>query len=178
MAEIDWAFIGTLEGAAIPKGYVPSDESGVTIATGVDLGQRAMPELQAFGLGTALTEKLKPYLGLKGDDARRKLKSAPLMLSAAEVAQLDGALRARFVAALVPRFNAACNTGFDALKPAQQTVIASVAYQYGLGLDRAAPNFWRQVTTGDWPGAIANLRNFGDDFPTRRNKEADYLAAG
>jgi GH24 family phage-related lysozyme (muramidase) len=92
------------------------------------------------------------------------------------VAQLDGALRARFVAALVIKFNAASPTDFDALKPAQQTVIASVAYQYGVGLDERTPNFWRQVTTGDWAGAIANLCSFGDDFSTRRNKEADYLA--
>ena len=176
MARIDWAFIGTLEGEAIPKGYVPSDNSGVTIATGVDLGQRAMPELLALGLAAALTDKLKPYLGLKGDAARDKLNSAPLTLSAAEVAQLDQALRARFLPALVSKFNAAGNTGFDDLKPAQQTVIFSVAYQYGLGLDQRTPNFWRQVTTGDWPGAIANLRNFGDDYSTRRNKEANYLA--
>jgi GH24 family phage-related lysozyme (muramidase) len=177
MAQIDWAFIGTLEGEAITRGYVPSDKSGVTIATGVDLGQKAMPELLALGLGAALTDKLKPYLGLKGDGARGKLNSAPLTLSAAEVAQLDQAMRARFVAALVAAFNFASQTGFDALKPAQQTVIASVAYQYGTGLDQRTPNFWRQVTTGDWPGAIANLRNFGDDYSTRRNKEANYLAA-
>ena len=120
MARIDWAFIGTLEGEAIPKGYVPSDNSGVTIATGVDLGQRAMPELLALGLAAALTDKLKPYLGLKGNAARDKLNSAPLTLSAAEVAQLDQALRARFLPALVSKFNAAGNTGFDDLKPAQQ----------------------------------------------------------
>ena len=103
MARIDWAFIGTLEGEAIPKGYVPSDNSGVTIATGVDLGQRAMLELLALGLAAALTDKLKPYLGLKGNAARDKLNSAPLTLSAAEVAQLDQALRARFLPALVLR---------------------------------------------------------------------------
>jgi hypothetical protein len=57
MAQIDWAFIGTLEGEAIPKGYVPSDNSGVRIATGVDLGQKAMPELLALGLAAALIDK-------------------------------------------------------------------------------------------------------------------------
>jgi Bacterial toxin homologue of phage lysozyme, C-term len=39
---VDWKFIGTLEGAGILKGYVPvsqTSNSGVTIATGVDLGQ-------------------------------------------------------------------------------------------------------------------------------------------
>jgi hypothetical protein len=178
MAQIDWAFIGTLEGEAIRTGYVPSDNSGVTIATGVDLGPKGMAELLALNLGAALTGKLQPYLGLRGGAARGKLASLPLTLSAEEVARLDAAERAILVGALVPKFNAASASDFDALSRAQQTVIASVAYQYGVGLDQATPNFWRQVTTGDWPGALANLRNFGDAYATRRNKEADYLAAG
>jgi hypothetical protein len=177
MAQIDWVFIGSLEGAAIQKGYVPSDGSGVTIATGVDLGQRTMSELLDLHLEATLTDKLKPYLGLRGDAARRMLSSAPLTLNAAQVAQLDTAERDNFVGKLAPKFNDDSQTAFDALKPAQQTVIASVAYQYGVNLDTATPNFWRQVTTGDWTGAIRNLRNFGDAYGTRRNKEADYLEA-
>ncbi len=40
---IDWDFISSLEGDQRLAGYVPAadvSESGVTIATGVDLGQR------------------------------------------------------------------------------------------------------------------------------------------
>ncbi len=44
-------------------------------------------------------------------------------------------------------------------------VIASVAYQYG-SLSR---------TNRDWQGALENLRDFGDVYDTRRNKEADLL---
>jgi GH24 family phage-related lysozyme (muramidase) len=54
-------------------------------------------------------------------------------------------------------------------------VVASVAFQYG-DLSRRTPNFWRQVTSGDWDAALNNLRHFGDKYPTRRNKEADLLA--
>ena len=37
MDKVDWEFISKLEGEAIDTGYVPSDNSGVTIGTGVDL---------------------------------------------------------------------------------------------------------------------------------------------
>ncbi len=53
------------------------------------------------------------------------------------------------------------------------TVIASVAFQYG-DLESRTPNFWKQVISGDWEAAEANLRNFGDNYGTRRVKEADY----
>jgi hypothetical protein len=56
-----------------------------------------------------------------------------------------------------------------------QTVVASVAFQYG-DLSLRTPNFWQQVTTENWQAALANLQDFGDKYPTRRNKEADLLA--
>ena len=79
MAQIDWAFIGSLEGEAIPKGYVPSDSSGVTVATGVDLGQRAMPELVAPGLAAALTgsSPISPSNAARGKLASARSTSAP-----------------------------------------------------------------------------------------------------
>jgi hypothetical protein len=49
-----------------------------------------------------------------------------------------------------------------------------VAFQYG-DLARRTPNFWRQVTEKKWADVIANLRNFGDHYATRRNVEADLL---
>ena len=57
------------------------------------------------------------------------------------------------------------------------TTVASVAFQYG-NLETETPNFWRQVTSGDWNAAEKNLRDFQDDYGTRRNLEADYLVAG
>lgn len=65
-------------------------------------------------------------------------------------------------------------TPFHELTDKQQTVIASVSFQYG-HLPSRTPNFWRQVTNDDWGAAIKNLRNFGDRYPTRRNTEANYL---
>jgi len=66
---------------------------------------------------------------------------------------------------------------FD-LPPEAQTVIADVAIQFGAGLadpEEGTPRFWRFVTRGEWEKAIGELRDFGDDFGPRRNREAERL---
>jgi hypothetical protein len=56
----------------------------------------------------------------------------------------------------------------------QQTVVMSVAWLYGRPWDRC-PTFWKHATAGRWDDVIAELRDFGDVYSTRRGKEADYL---
>lgn len=67
-------------------------------------------------------------------------------------------------------------TAFFDLPAEAQTVIASVAFQYG-DLSIAAPRFWRAVCKQDWHAAIAELRDFGDEYHSRRHLEADLLGA-
>lgn len=185
MASVDFDFISELEGNRVLEGYVPApdvSQSGVTVATGIDLGQFDSDTLRAMGVSVALVDKLSPYFGLKKQDAVDALADAPLRLTADEARELDACVKGSFLRDLERRYDGACracgsNLEFTALSPEQQTVIASVAFQYGVGLDRRTPNFWNQVTTGDWDGALANLRNFGDAYDTRRNKEADLLAS-
>lgn len=175
---VDFGFIHTLEGARVLTGYVPDasgSDSGVTIGSGVDLGQRGSADLDRLGLSATLKAKLEPYLGLKKQDAIDKLEAEPLSISKAEADELDEAVKRQHVDALIAKFDAASETRFENLDAARQTVIASVSFQYGVALNRRAPNFWRQITEGDWEGALANLRNFGDRYTTRRNKEADLL---
>lgn len=64
---------------------------------------------------------------------------------------------------------------FTDLPAAAQTVIASVAFQYGTNLDARAPKFWKAATTQDWKECIKILNNYGDAYPTRRKKEAALL---
>lgn len=176
---INFEFIQELEGNA-SKGYVPDPEhsrSGVTIGAGFDLGARSKTELyQAFS--TALADKLAPYATLTMNHAVNALKQKPLTLSLTEVAAVNRYAKQQAVDRLQEQWNNDPETkeNFAALPSVCQTVIASVAFQYGC-LSQRTPNFWRQVTTGDWHGALANLRDFGDRYPTRRNKEADMLQA-
>ncbi len=68
---IDHEFIGELEGSR-KKGYVPdpkNSKSGVTIATGFDLGARNIVDLRKLELPSDLITKLTPYLGMKKFEA-------------------------------------------------------------------------------------------------------------
>ena len=98
----------------------------------------------------------------------------PLTITKDEAHEINAFIQAVALKKLAKNWKKATSTRFDSLSPEQQTVVASVAFQYGT-LRTETPNFWRQVTTGDWFGALNNLRDFGDRYDTRRNKEADLL---
>ena len=174
---IDFNFISKLEGGRRTTGYVPNPEgsrSGVTIGTGIDLGQMGESDLAQFDFPYDLKDKLRPYLGKIKFEAVDLLNSMTLQVTDAEAELIDKEVKSRFVRDLERKFNDAATIRFDELPDGVQTVIASVAFQYG-DLRRRTPNFWRQITTGDWQGAYRNLRDFGDDYSRRRNQEADLL---
>ncbi|MCC6793253.1 MAG: hypothetical protein IT336_16330 [Thermomicrobiales bacterium] len=180
---IDWTFVSDRVGGQRLDGYVPdapNSQSGVTIATGVDLGQWSSMELAEFGLPGDLIAKLTPYLGLRQGAALAAIDRTPLLLDRTEADQLDRVVHGVIVADVTRDYDdavAAANRSprFAALPPEAQTVIASVAMQYGQHLSVATPRFWAAVTDGRWADAVAELRAFGDDYPTRRNLEADLL---
>ncbi|WP_020424833.1 pesticin C-terminus-like muramidase [Paracidovorax oryzae] len=178
--QIDYAFLSALEGGSQTTGYVPAanvSKSGVTIATGFDLGQRSENDLKNLGLASNLIEKLKPYLGSKGADAKKLVEKTPLTISAAEAESIDKATKASHIANLKLKYDSATTDKkhFIDLPAQAQTVIASVSFQYGVNLDSATPKFWKAVTGQDWTEAVKLLKNFGDVYPTRRGKEAALL---
>ncbi len=181
--DIDWAFISDQEGGQQLKGYVPNAEgskSGVTIATGFDLGQRTENDLVGLGLDPKLIDRFKPYLGLKQQAARDYLAKHPLSISKAEADSIDTASKDAAVKALVKAYDAAvaAQAGlkpFAQLPGEAQTVIASVAFQYG-DLKTRTPSFWKYVTQQDWKSAVRELYNFKDAYESRRFQEGDLLA--
>ncbi len=176
---IDFKFIQELEGN-VCTGYVPdphNSASGVTIGCGFDLGARNKDELcQAFS--QELAQKLVPYARLKKLDAVQALEDNPLTLTDDEVVEINRFSKQQAVQRLSLLWGEDPNTSeaFSELPAPCQTVIASVAFQYG-NLKLRTPNFWLQITTKEWAAALENLRNFGDRYATRRNKEADVLEA-
>lgn len=180
---IDHDFIRKLEGFKV-TGYVPMTadgqeplgRSGVTIGSGVDLGAWSEAKLLAIGIPASVVARLEPYLGLTGWPAIHALQQAPLVLTAEEAKTLSDTITDLIVDELAGRYDkAAKDLKFDDLPLATRTVIASVAFQYGTNLARRTPEFWKQVTTGDWDGAYENLCRFGDSYVTRRGKEAALL---
>ena len=177
---IDYDFIGGLEGKGKTTGYVPLgadgkalDKSGVTISTGVDLGQWDEASLRKAGVPAELTKKLRPYFGLKGDKA--VAAASKLKITDEESKTLYKAVRKEMLGRLKKSWTKSnTSVAWDKLTNKQKTVLASVHFQYG-DLKGKTPTFWRYATQGDWDSVLKELRNFKDKYPTRRNKEADYL---
>ncbi|WP_300000787.1 pesticin C-terminus-like muramidase [Anabaena sp. AL09] len=179
--QIDRNFLGDVEGKGKTEGYVPKDKdgkaienSGVTVGTGIDLGQTNEAGIDALNIPQELKDKLKPYTGKTKQDAIDYLKDHPLTLSKEEVASLDNVVINKVTDNLIKKYNADSKIPFNELPSEAQTVIYSVEHQYGNAKTKT-PNFWKQVTEQRWDDAVKNLENFGDKYPTRRNKEADLL---
>ncbi len=109
--KIDWKFIAAREGAEVLVGYVPMKNgkvfgaSGVTIATGFDLGQRNESDLKRLKLSDELFKKLKPYLLKKKDDAVKFLKDNPLTITKEQAKEIDVAVKKLEVPTLRTRYD-------------------------------------------------------------------------
>ena len=174
MDNVDFDFILEQEGFEL-KGYVPDSkksQSGVTIASGFDLGARNLNDLK--GLPQDIIDILKPYLGLKKKAAEDKLKEKPLNVSKDQVKTINKFAKKKSLTQLSKAWKAKTGKEFSTLSKEKATVVASVAFQYG-NLETKTKNFWQQVTSGDWDGAYKNLLNFGDRYDSRRKREAKYL---
>lgn len=110
---IDYTFIAEREGSLKLNGYVPAagqSRSGVTIATGFDLGQRSRADLTALSLPLTLIDTLVPYLGVISRDAENLLKDAPLRITLLDAIIIDRAFKQKFGAELATSYDGAATT--------------------------------------------------------------------
>ena len=178
--KLDTNFLKKVEGFET-NAYVPIDKqtkkaldkSGVTIASGIDLGQWSEKELENLKVPQPILNKLKPYLGKTKDSAIKFLANNPLSLPEAEAVELNNIFKTHFAEKIASRFNKDSNIKFEDLPSEVQTPLISVGFQYGNKMFKH--NFWKQVTSGKWKDAYNNLMNYGDDYSTRRKKEAALL---
>lgn len=139
--DIDWKFISDREGGQILKGYVPDakdSQSGVTIATGIDLGVRNTDDINKLNISSTLKEKLKPYAGKKKKDAQDYLKEHPLELDEPGATELDKAVKEPITDTLIRDYNQAVEEAnkkdgckrlpFEKLPTNVQTAIASINF--------------------------------------------------
>ena len=176
---INWEFIASLEGKGVNEGYVPSENSGVTVATGFDLGTKTSEYLENMGISSETIDLLSSFMGVTGAEAK---EIAPnLVLNDEQVKEIDTASHNWYANQVKKTYESKdFKVPFDELSEAQATAITSVGFQHGTAFTRkdgSEMNFIKQARDADWEALEANLRNFGDDFNTRRNKEADLLAA-
>jgi hypothetical protein len=176
---VEFSFIRRQEGERL-DGYIPEKNgkilgnSGVTISTGFDLGQHSESDLK--GLPQDIIDKLKPYLGKTGQEAQKFLQQNPLRVTEGESIKIDSWNKKNKFDLLARRWKQKTGQDFSDLDRFKATTVASVAFQYG-DLEKKTPNFWRYVTSGNWEQALSELRDFKDEHPSRRNREADLLEA-
>lgn len=178
-SNVNIGFIKRNEGGTRLQGYVPKQpaygkhQSGATIGAGFDLGQYNLAELKRFGFSKELTNKLVPFVGLKAQAAKDALAKSPLSISPAEAKQINElVLRSKMNAAAATFNKMSTGMKFSELPWQAQTVIADLWYNMG-ELDKAARNFWKQVTTGDWEGAYSNLMHFAPKHSPLANRAVE-----
>src|SRR5690606_9874352 len=106
-------------------------------------------------IGDGLKQKIRPYLGLRGAAALTALNSRPLRVTEDEAIQLETAAAGPIFDELRGHFDCAVGKdGFFQLPGAAQTVLASLAYQYGPALYLRTPKFWALACARDWEACI------------------------
>ena len=176
-SNIDFGFIAQQEGDKSSM-YIPMengramDSSGPTIGMGVDFGQKSPQELA--GLPQELRTKLEPYTNIRGQEAVNFVRNNPISLSQEERQTVNAWSKQAETSRVIELWERDSNIPWSSLTKQQATAVASVMYQYGSYRVRT-PSFWNAATRGDWAVVENELRNFGDSYGARRNREANYL---
>lgn len=195
-------FFGTVEGQRQSVGYIPCHRlaggtanykghgsptdyramgaSGVTIATGCDLGQTNAETLYSYGLADSIVNCLVPYIGKKRDDALNVLHRIPLTISADTAEAIDLAVHGGYIRRyVIPAFERDCaKMRFADIPKQAQAAIASICFQKGVGgTKRDAPNTWTAFVRCDWNDAASRLCNraLWNEYQNRRVKEGEML---
>jgi len=192
------SILGRFEGKSYTRGYIPCQRgtyyggtdtdkgeplgaSGVTIATGVDLGQQTKTGLTSMGIPTAITNILEPYIGIKKDQAIKKLKEFPLTLTYEQVREIDEAVHNHYINTTAARF------GYENFRIAPkevQAVAVSLCYQFGTPKRDASPSLalaWEALQLGKYQEAADFLTNQNGwsvshrQYMIRRTQEAELL---
>jgi hypothetical protein len=147
------------------SGYVPyvlSQNSGVTIAAGVDLHQH--PEMLKYVDVSAYTSyQIAQLTQLTGSAAQAFLNNLkpPFVLTQASAAAIDAATEQNIFGTLATVFDRARVVGvpqFKNLPIEAQTVLADLAWNHGAGFGTTYPMTWTAFTKGDWRSAIDALK--------------------
>lgn len=212
---VDKKFLEESEGELEVDGYVPVyekdikdkngkvvhkkgeviDSSGVTISTGIDLGQQSTLGTKAV-LDTyfkdkgnpdkidvaGLMKKLDPYFGLKKQKAVDALTKTPLTVTKAEARLLADAFGYVTQKNVAKQFDKKNKQGmvFKKLPEEAQTVIVDFAYQYGLSDSKGSirQTFWKYVYDGEWKKLADWLLSQPDKYKSRRYREGDAVQFG
>jgi len=188
---VDYSFIRQMENGtdSTPKtkGYIPTnkkgmpiDSSGVTIASGLDLGSKDVAWLKDLGLPDNLIDRFKPYLGKKRVAAQIALKRKPLYITSAEADLIDSKVIPLFAKGAAREYTGLSardsKISFEQLPQEVRTALTSARYQYGSLTARG----WLAEAThlaslGHYDKAAEKFETSGDKYASRRKAEANLI---
>jgi hypothetical protein len=154
--------------------------SGVTIATGIDLGQTNFTTFTAtYHVSQYLAERFNPYYGRKRDDALKALFTKQIDITKGEADEIDTGVHTAYLWNVASAYNS-CNAAdaFVNLPPQAQAAIFSLLYQNGCtGGQKKNPAAWAALVAGDWAKA-SNLFINGEwpAYKDRHKQEGQLLA--
>lgn len=191
---IDFQYIAALEGNQWLRGYIPfkrsgivAGRSGMTVASGFDVGQWSILQLGTMGFPATLLDKLKPFANVNFKSRNKSQVAAQVatlgpvpVLTKSEADLCDGRVFSKILAQALKAWNAGRSAGvpaFTALPAGWQTVWLSRYYQEGPATQVSLGKTFRaQALAGKWTDAMASLRSY-TEYGVRAKAEAKVLAA-
>jgi Bacterial toxin homologue of phage lysozyme, C-term len=195
--KVNFDKLADFEGGQAQVGYIPghtigvkndadqvAGRSGVTIATGFDIGQWSELDLsKKLALSDNLRAKYKRFCNKPKQLAIDEIESKGLTVTKAEADETDMRVQGFHLKAAIATWDSdpKPSKNFVELTMAQQTVILSRTYHQGVGMPETgvAQDFYDAAQKGDWDAAEKALRNYNVKphwYKVRVGSEADYLA--
>jgi len=188
---IDFSAISKFEGGQILHGYLPMykngeviGNSGVTFATGFDVGQYSEQQIQNLGFPQTLEKKLTPFAGVTKEHAKNLLiLGKQTAISTEEANLIDFNIKGEHLKSTINNWNTnkLQNTPmFKDLTSSQQTVLFSRTFHQGVNMPNTvvANKFYNAALKNNWEKAEKYLRNYNvteQYYVNRVNSEADLL---
>lgn len=143
------------KGDKVPALYKPMGISGVTIATGVDLGQTDITTLRDYELSPEIIQQLEPYLGKQGSKACTVLHKKPLRVTRAAAEAIDRVIHLYHLNMIMDKFDddAGGFGAFENLPWQAQAAIFSLLYQRGVNSPKHFPSIWSDLLDGYFSAA-------------------------
>jgi hypothetical protein len=186
---VDFGYLLIDEGGNLLTGYVPDNNSGVTIAGGLDLGLQTSSELLAMGFSQSQVTSWAPYLAssptspLIGANARAALAAHPLSITEASAASINSTYYASISNSVGAAYNSLVKSlgklpgvTFSSLPAPWQTAIADM---YLVDPSFTTTTCFTQLASGEWSAAITSLQTFNgltESVNQRAKQNGDYLS--
>ena len=165
-------------GGPNPEKYDPMGISGVTIGTGVDLGQTDAATLRKIGVSEQTINIVRPYLEKRKKNAVYALYNNALVISKEVADELDSCMIGHHIKIICNRYNKDAGAGaFENLPWQAQAVIVSILYQRGVNSPSKFKNTWAALVNKDWKDASERFKNSSlwAGYHNRRREEGKIL---